>query len=176
MLTYFVHGFPSHPPTRHPPRSALFPAWLLPLFKALLGRPFPTFSNVMNAWATAFTCQWLMGPCKVTEAKVDSGETLAGHGVQIERCRFLEEAGCAAVCVNCCKVPTQDFFINHMGVNVTLEPNYDDFSCKFSFGKTPVPQDQDPAFSSACFSICPSKKPARQQGANCHNVAADPAR
>lgn len=28
-------------------------------------------------------------------------------GVLVERCRYLEEAGCASICINSCKVPTQ---------------------------------------------------------------------
>jgi hypothetical protein len=28
-------------------------------------------------------------------------------GVLVERCRYLEEAGCASICLNSCKVPTQ---------------------------------------------------------------------
>lgn len=31
----------------------------------------------------------------------------SGQGVLIERCRYLEEAGCASICINSCKVPTQ---------------------------------------------------------------------
>ena len=34
-------------------------------------------------------------------------ETGAGQGVEIERCRVLEASGCAAVCANVCKGPTQ---------------------------------------------------------------------
>jgi hypothetical protein len=30
-----------------------------------------------------------------------------GMGVLVERCRYLEAAGCASVCINSCKVPTQ---------------------------------------------------------------------
>lgn len=56
------------------------------------------------------------------------------------RCRYLEETGCASVCMNSCKVPTQEFFRRHMGMDVTLEPNYDDFSCRFVFGQQPLPQ------------------------------------
>eukprot|EP00983_Pelagomonas_calceolata_P105167 1159100-Pelagomonas_calceolata.AAC.3 len=29
------------------------------------------------------------------------------QGVQVQRCRYLEEAGCTSICVNSCKVPTQ---------------------------------------------------------------------
>lgn len=45
-----------------------------------------------------------------------------------------------------------------MGLNVTLKPNYDDFSCQFSFGLTPPPQETDEVFTTPCFSQCPSKK------------------
>lgn len=58
------------------------------------------------------------------------------------RCRYLEQTGCASVCMNSCKVPTQEFFRRHMGMDVALEPNYDDFSCKFVFGQKPLPQVQ----------------------------------
>jgi hypothetical protein len=27
--------------------------------------------------------------------------------VLVERCRYLEQAGCASICINSCKVPTQ---------------------------------------------------------------------
>lgn len=33
--------------------------------------------------------------------------TLLGCRSQVERCRVLEQSGCASVCVNCCKIPTQ---------------------------------------------------------------------
>jgi Beta-carotene isomerase D27-like, C-terminal len=29
------------------------------------------------------------------------------QGVLVERCRYLEQAGCASICINSCKVPTQ---------------------------------------------------------------------
>jgi len=28
-------------------------------------------------------------------------------GVLVERCRYLEQSGCASICINSCKVPTQ---------------------------------------------------------------------
>ncbi len=33
--------------------------------------------------------------------------TLLGCRSQVDRCRVLEQSGCASVCVNCCKIPTQ---------------------------------------------------------------------
>ena len=66
-----------------------------------------------------------MGPCSLQDLEVDelhamraSGDHLAasccGDGrnqqLLVHRCRFLEEAACASVCVNVCKMPTQAFF------------------------------------------------------------------
>eukprot|EP00967_Tisochrysis_lutea_P034176 scaffold40733_cov19-Tisochrysis_lutea.AAC.2 len=34
----------------------------------------PEFACKMNAWATALTCEWLMGPCKVNDVEVDGGK------------------------------------------------------------------------------------------------------
>ena len=53
-----------------------------------------------------------------------------GYGVLVQRCRYLEQSGCAAVCVNSCKVPTQEFFATKMGIPLTMTPNYEDFSCQ----------------------------------------------
>lgn len=46
--------------------------------QVLFAKPFPEFSCKMNAWATALTCQWLMGPCKVNDVEVDGGKVGAG--------------------------------------------------------------------------------------------------
>lgn len=81
-----------------------------------------------------------------------------GHGVAVERCRYLEQTGCAACCINSCKVPTQEFFANEMGLPLTMTPNYEDFSCQFSFGLTPPSEDEDEAFKTPCFTQCPTKR------------------
>ncbi|GFH08469.1 DUF4033 domain-containing protein, partial [Haematococcus lacustris] len=87
------------------------------------------------------------------------GSVPRGAGVKVERCRYLEQTGCASVCINSCKVPTQEFFATHMGLPLTLTPNYETYECQFAFGKTPLPQSQDAAFASPCFVQCPSKRP-----------------
>jgi len=70
-------------------------------------------------------------------------------------------------------VPTQEFFSKDMGLDVTLEPNYDDFSCQFVFGKAPPLQDGDPAFQSPCFSQCPSKRAALRVADECGGTIAN---
>ena len=92
--------------------------------------------------------------------------------LEIERCRFLEAGGCASACVNLCKVPTQTFFRDDMGVPLLMEPDYDDFSCRFSFGKSPPPLAADEALDVACFAQCPVAVADRPR---CHLVDDDDA-
>lgn len=93
--------------------------------------------------------------------------TLASHegespgykqGVLLERCRVLEEGGCASVCLNVCKLPTQAFFNDEVGLAVTLQPDYETFECRFVYGKTPPPPEEDEAFNTPCFGQCPITK------------------
>ena len=63
------------------------------------------------------------------------------QGVLLERCRVLEASGCASVCLNVCKLPTQAFFNETVGLAVTLVPDYETFECRFVYGKTPPPPD-----------------------------------
>jgi hypothetical protein len=43
----------------------------------------------------------------LTNTQLNPLQVGAGMGVLVERCRYLEEAGCASICLNSCKVPTQ---------------------------------------------------------------------
>lgn len=74
----------------------------------------------MNAWATWWAGTWLMGECEINDVVVDGGELGKDQGLLVKRCRFLEEAGCASVCVNSCKIPTQNFFLQDMGLPLTV--------------------------------------------------------
>eukprot|EP01026_Neomeris_dumetosa_P029593 TRINITY_DN23971_c0_g1_i7.p2 TRINITY_DN23971_c0_g1~~TRINITY_DN23971_c0_g1_i7.p2 ORF type:complete len:239 (-),score=29.86 TRINITY_DN23971_c0_g1_i7:124-840(-) len=136
---------------------SLFPAWIPPLFIKLFVEPFPNFSLKLNAWVTAFTCQWLMGEAEVNDIELRDGTIAKNQGVLVKRCRFLESAGCISVCLNSCKIPTQNFFEKDFGLDVTLEPNYEDFSCQFCFGKKPLPLEQDEAFQTPCMKTCEMK-------------------
>lgn len=116
--------FPDWPPRFGAEAATAPPAarpGLLWWFEILFARPLPAFSAKLNARVTALAGQWLMGPCEVEDlsgadaaAAVVPGDG-AGQQVLVRRCRFLEEAKCASVCVNACKVPTQAFFNDDMG-------------------------------------------------------------
>ena len=38
-------------------------------------------------------------------------------------CRYIENSGCVGMCVNMCKLPTQDFFTNEFGLPLTMNPS-----------------------------------------------------
>lgn len=107
----------------------------------------------LNAWFATQLFEWLVGPCAVveTEIKQSSGqETKQRSGVHIEKCRYLEQSGCVGMCINMCKLPTQEFFTQEFGIPVTLTPNFEDLSCDMVFGQVPPPLASEAAYEQAC--------------------------
>ncbi|GAB5364560.1 hypothetical protein AAMO2058_000980800 [Amorphochlora amoebiformis] len=82
---------------------------------------------------------FLVGPSKVEEWKREDG-TVWRSAVKIEKCR-----------------PTQRFFNEVAGLPLAMEPNLDDCSCVMTWGKDPIPKEQDPVGQRECFKWCPSK-------------------
>jgi len=148
----------------------LFPSWLPNAFGWMFAKPFPIFSARMNAWATAVAGTWLMGECEINDCKIDGDNDDEKSGIQqgllVKRCRFLEESGCASVCVNSCKLPTQQFFIENMGLPLTMEPDYETYECQFSFGLSPTALDELEAKGTPCLSRCPSSGGLRSKHMN----------
>ena len=97
-----------------------------------------------------------MGECEVNDVELPDGTVLEDQGLLVKRCRFLEESGCASVCVNSCKIPTQNFFIEDMGLPLTMTPDYDTYECQFSFGVMPSEQSELDAKNTPCLARCPS--------------------
>ena len=128
----------------------------------------------MNAWATWVAGQWLMGECEINDVEVDGGKEGKNQGLLVKRCRFLEEAGCASVCVNSCKIPTQNFFAQDMGLPLTMEPNYETFECQFSFGKTPTLETEMEAMNTPCLMRCPTAGALREWHSNGGDPSAAP--
>jgi hypothetical protein len=86
----------------------------------------------------------------------------------------LAHACTLGVPVDASLIHMQEFFAVHMGLPLTMTPNYEDFSCQFAFGKTPEPQSQDVAFSSPCFTQCPTRRAGAQLAATSSSSAASP--
>ncbi|OAE21681.1 hypothetical protein AXG93_4170s1220 [Marchantia polymorpha subsp. ruderalis] len=123
--------------------TSLFPGWLLPLFRQLIApisdgkvaaimtgksQALTESPNVTRAFVTQATCQWLMGPCTVNEVVLADGSTqLSGT--------FMKEK---------------------MSVPLSMEPNFNDYSCQFKYGVAAPPRDEDPGLLTPCLSICPT--------------------
>ncbi|XP_074347715.1 beta-carotene isomerase D27, chloroplastic isoform X2 [Apium graveolens] len=109
---------------------SLFPPLLLELYKLLIA-PIAggKVAAIMVARVTALSCQWLMGPCTVNSVNLPDGSSLM-TGVFVERCKYLEESKCVGICINTCKLPTQTFMKEGMGVPLLMEPNFSDYSCQ----------------------------------------------
>ncbi|CAL5436856.1 unnamed protein product [Camellia sinensis] len=94
--------------------------------------------------------------------------------VHIKKCRFLEETNCVGMCINLCKMPSQTFIKDSLGMPVNMVPskyfmitnsgwghryqeNFDDMSCEMIFGQDPPATTEDPAFKQPCYKL--SKQP-----------------
>jgi hypothetical protein len=117
----------------------------------------------LNAWFAAVLFQWLVGVCEIREVEItDKDNQLRKQKscVYIKKCRYLEQSGCVGMCVNMCKIPTQDFFTDSFGIPVTLTPNFEDLSCEMVFGQIPKPIEEEPAYNQPCLSQqCPTAQP-----------------
>ena len=92
----------------------------------------------------------------MNDCEIDGGIIGTSQGVLVKRCRFLEESGCASVCVNSCKIPTQKFFAEDMGLPLTMTPDYETGECQFSFGLTPTDESEALARDTPCLGRCPT--------------------
>eukprot|EP00419_Tripos_fusus_P026690 CAMPEP_0172722244 /NCGR_PEP_ID=MMETSP1074-20121228/81007_1 /TAXON_ID=2916 /ORGANISM="Ceratium fusus, Strain PA161109" /LENGTH=422 /DNA_ID=CAMNT_0013548195 /DNA_START=111 /DNA_END=1379 /DNA_ORIENTATION=+ len=145
--------------------------WIPPLWKKYIQPYFPSWA-ANSAFFLVFYLlfPWLMGPMEGDDfEEVEVPQSLRNilsflpatvrfpQTVKAERCRFLEQSSCASVCVNTCKVPSQEWLGDDFGMKVHIQPNYDDFSCRWRFGRQPPPLMEDEAVMVPCFSNCPTK-------------------
>ncbi|XP_058225370.1 beta-carotene isomerase D27, chloroplastic [Rhododendron vialii] len=111
-----------------------------------------------NAALTVPFFHWLVGPSEVVEVEIDGLKQRSG--VHIKKCRYLENSGCVGMCVNMCKIPTQDFFTNEFGLPLTMIPNFEDMSCEMVYGQVPPPFEEDPVSKQPCYAdICSIANP-----------------
>ena len=106
-----------------------------------------------NAWFASRLFGWLIGPCDRIEVEVPDklGQMQTQRsGVQIQKCRYLESAGCVGACINLCKMPTQEFFTEGFGIPFTMQPNFEDMSCKMIFGQHPPALEAEAIYRQPC--------------------------
>lgn len=149
---------------------SLWIGWVPPLWKQYVQPNLPAwFTNFSFFLVFYLLFPWLMGPMEgedFVEVEVPASwrqvlsflpaSVKVPQTVKAERCRFLETANCASVCVNSCKVPSQEWLKDDFGMQLHIQPNYDDFSCRWRFGKPAPPLAEDEAVMVPCFTKCPS--------------------
>ncbi|KAG4981916.1 hypothetical protein JHK87_026665 [Glycine soja] len=143
-----------------------FPKPMLLLIRKLL--PPSKFARKLFAIFTTLFFAWLVGPSEVRESEVEGRrERNVVHIKKCRRvniCRFLEETNCVGMCINLCKLPSQSFIKDSLGISVNMVPNFDDMSCEMIFGQDPPESTDDPALKQPCFKLCKAK---RSHGTNC---------
>ncbi len=137
-------------------------------FKALF--PLNKFSCELNASITKIVFAWMVGPMEVEQTtENDLGMEMASK-VHIKKCRWLQESGCTAMCVNMCKCATQEVFTNDFGLPLTIKPNFEDKSCDFYFGLTPPPIEKDEALLFGCNAACATAASPGVTDTPCHKL------
>ena len=119
-------------------RTFMAPYFWAPFLTALFTPPFFKF---------------LVGP-----NRVDLREDGALGGVYVERCRFLEETDCKGLCLHMCKVPTEEFFRETLGLEMSMVPDFDTYECRLSFGLTPKSIEEDETVPRGCIEGCAGVK------------------
>ncbi|KAL5860156.1 hypothetical protein ACOSQ3_001450 [Xanthoceras sorbifolium] len=127
-----------------------FPRPILSMIQKML--PQSKLAREFFAVFTTVFFVWLIGPCEVKESEMDGKREK--NVVHIKKCRFLEESNCVGMCTNLCKMPSQTFIKNSLGMPVNMVPNFEDMSCEMIFGQEPPSPSDDPAFKQPCYKFC----------------------
>ena len=114
-----------------------------------------------NAAITPIFFSWLIGHSYPNESPE------GGHGVRIEKCRFLEYAKCRGLCVNMCQQPMQKIFSETLNLPLRMTPCYEDGSCQMSFGIPPLAEYEDPSLQGPCLDECPMATAHAPSARNC---------
>ncbi|EEF41385.1 hypothetical protein RCOM_0991210 [Ricinus communis] len=112
--------------------------------------PQSRFTREYFAAFTTLFFVWLIGPCQVRESEFNGRKEK--NVVHIKKCRFLEETNCVGMCTNLCKVPTQTFIKQSLGMPVNMVPSKYPRSTLLK-QDPPIPTE-DPAFRQPCYKLC----------------------
>ncbi|XP_042515692.1 beta-carotene isomerase D27, chloroplastic [Macadamia integrifolia] len=131
-----------------------FPQPILSMIRTLT--PQSKFTRECFAIFTTFFFAWLIGHSQVKKSEDGKAERNVVH---IKKCRFLEETKCAGMCINLCKMPSQRFIKDSLGMPINMVPNFEDMSCEMIFGEDPPAPADDPALKQPCYKmLCKAKQ------------------
>ncbi|XVE73036.1 hypothetical protein DITRI_Ditri11bG0085800 [Diplodiscus trichospermus] len=134
--------------------NSVIPKIILNMIKTLL--PESQFKREYFAAFTTVFFAWLVGPSEVKESELNGRREK--NVVHVKKCRFLEQSNCVGMCINLCKMPSQAFIKDSMGMPVNMVPNFDDMSCEMIFGQNPPASNDDPALKQPCYKLCRAKQ------------------
>lgn len=140
-----------------PPFYRIFMSGIIPGTDTQLGPWF--YAPYLTSVVTPTFFGFLVGPSYPNRRK--DGQL---GGLVVEKCKFLQESGCKGLCLHQCKLPAQQFFQDELGLALTVSPNFVTQECQWSFGETPVPPAEDPAFPQGCLAGCESRKAIAASG------------
>ncbi|XP_022898222.1 beta-carotene isomerase D27, chloroplastic-like isoform X2 [Olea europaea var. sylvestris] len=96
-----------------------FPRPILNMIRTLM--PQSRLTREFFAVFTTIFFAWLVGPCEVKESEFEGAKEK--NVVHIKKCRFLEETNCVGMCTNLCKMPSQAFIQESLGMPSTMVPS-----------------------------------------------------
>ncbi|PIN12845.1 Beta-carotene isomerase [Handroanthus impetiginosus] len=96
-----------------------FPRPILSLIRKLV-RP-SKFAREYFAVFTTIFFAWLIGPCEVRESEFEGRKEK--NIVHVPKCRFLEGTNCVGMCTNLCKMPSQAFIKDSLGMPINMVPS-----------------------------------------------------
>ncbi len=139
--------------------AQIVPAWVSKAVRTFF--PPTRWVCEANAWFATRLTHWLVGKSDRYWVQVrapNEQPQWQQSGVRIQQCRYLAETQCAALCMNLCKHPTEQFFREQFGIPLTMTPNFADFSCEMVFGTPahPIPPPSIPnCFEQPHLDPCP---------------------
>ena len=117
------------------------------------------YAPFLTSLVASLGSNFLLGPSSVNRRQ--DGQL---GGLVVEKCAFLQESGCKGLCLNMCKLPAQDVFINDLGLALTVSPNFETQECQWSFGgPPPLTPEEDPQWPRGCLSGCPTRAEVRER-------------
>ncbi|CAM9910068.1 unnamed protein product [Discosporangium mesarthrocarpum] len=66
-----------------------------------------------------------------------------------------------------CKLPTEAFFQDTLGLPMSMDPDFDTYECRLSFGLRPRDLEQDEAFPRGCLTGCSCKAMGAEVSSTC---------
>jgi hypothetical protein len=110
------------------------------------------YAPYLTSIVTPMFFGFLVGPSRPNRRK--DGQR---GGLVVEKCKFLQESGCKGLCLHQCKLPAQEFFVETLGMELYVRPNFETQECQWSFGEMPPPVEEDASFPKGCLVGCDSR-------------------